>query len=698
MRCIRYPLVKQEGISDCGVACLLMIIKYYGGYVDIETLREMTNTDRTGVSAYNLIEASKKLNFEAYGIKCSLDEIGKSKVILPCIAHVVIHDTYQHYVVIYNINYKKKKIIIGDPNGWIKKMSFEEFENIWHGILIILFPVKTIPLINKSTPYNNLLIPILLDNKHYLILIFLLSIILTIFGIASSFFVKYMLEAINNSNKANIYAIVLIFMVIYFIKIVTDFYRNKLFIFLNQKIDSFLTLDTFKYILHLPYRYYRNHATGDIISRFDDIQIIRTVIGKLVISIFVDLPLTIISAFFLYMISPTLLVISLIILLLYVITILIFKHLFTNIINESQEQKALVTSTMIETINGFETVKGLGLEDNMQKNYEHKYVSLLKKIYHFDNLYNYQYLVKEIINTSGFLVTIFIGSLTVLDGKLSVANLILFNTLLTNFLTPIRNIIDLDTNYKEASNALKRIYYLKNYPQEHNGHISKQITGKINIKHLNYSYNNEKKILSDINLDIKVGEKVLLLGTSGSGKSTLLKLLMRYYETNRESIFLDNVDINDYDINTLKNNISYIAQQEILFTDSLYNNIVLRRKVTDDEFLEVTKLCRINEIIASNNAGYNLYIEENGFNLSGGEKQRIILARTLLSNFNILLIDEGLNQVDINLERKILKDLFANFTNKTVIIISHRLDNMDLFDRVIELSKGVIKRNDYKNG
>ncbi len=675
-----------------------MIIKYYGGYVDIETLRDMTNTDKTGVSAYNLIEASKKLNFEAYGIKCSLDKIKDFKIILPCIAHVVIDNTYQHYVVIYNINYKKKNLVIGDPNGWIKKISFEEFERIWHGILIVLFPIKNIPLINKSTPYYNLLMPMVLDNKKYLKIIFLLSIILTIFGIASSFFVKYMLEAINDSNKTNIYCITLIFMVIYFIKIITDFYRNKLFIFLNQKIDSSLTVDTLKYILHLPYRYYRNHATGDIVSRFNDIQIIRNIISKIVVSIFVDLPLAIVTVFFLYMISSKLLVISLMILLLYIITVIIFKHLFTRIINESQEQKALVTSTMIETINGFEAIKGLSLENNMQHNYEHRYVSLLKKIYHFDNLYNYQYIIKEIINDIGFLAIILVGSLTVLEGKLTIANLILFNTLLTNFLAPIRNIIDLDTNYKEARNALKRIDGLKNYDQENNGHINKSISGKIDIKHLNYSYNNEKDILLDINLTIKNGEKVMLLGTSGSGKSTLLRLLMRYYEANRNTVFLDNVDINDYDIKTLKDSICYISQQEILFTDSLYNNIILRRKVNDEDFLEVTNMCHINEIIERNNAGYNLYIEENGFNLSGGEKQRIILARTILKPFNILLIDEGLNQVDINLERQILKQLFTKFTNKTIIVISHRLDNMDLFDRVIELSKGVIKRNDYKNG
>lgn len=675
-----------------------MIIKYYGGYVDMETLRDMTNTNKNGVSAYDLIETSKKLNFESYGIRTSLIELKDLKLILPCIAHVTIDKTYQHYLVIYNINYHNQKITIADPKGQIRRLSFKEFESIWQGILLILFPIRTIPLSIKSTPYQEIIEPIIKNNKSYLITICLLSIILTIFGVAASFFVKYMIEAISAHQQGNMLLILLIFSIIYFIKIITDFYRNKIIIFLNQKIDLFLTTDTFKHIIHLPYRYYRNRTTGDIISRLTDLQAIRTVINKVAISLFVDLPLAMITLIFLYIISPALLLISIMILGLYLIIVFIFKRLFTNVIDSCQEEKAIVTSSMIESISAFETVKGINLEENIIKNNEKKYVSLLKHTYRFDTLYNYQYLLKELINTIGFLSIIYVGARMTLDGRLTLSNLILFDTLLTNFLSPIRNILDLDTNIKEASSALRRISNIKYKKKEQDGHISKKITGTITFKNLSYSYSNMVNVLKDINISIKSGDKVMIIGQSGSGKSTLLKFLMRYYEVPRETLFLDNVDINDYSQHSLKEGISYISQQETLFTDSLYNNIVLKRKITDEKFLETVNMCLVQPIIKNNNLGYNMLLEENGFNISGGEKQRVILARTLLKDFNILLIDEGLNQVDINLERKILRNLFTKYPDKTIIIISHRLENMDLFDRIIELNKGLIRRNDYKNG
>ena len=172
---------------------------------------------------------------------------------------------------------------------------------------------------------------------------------------------------------------------------------------------------------------------------------------------------------------------------------------------------------------------------------------------------------------------------------------------------------------------------------------------------------------------------------------------MKYYSVNRSTVFINNYDINDISLNTIKNNISYISQDEILYTGSIKDNIILNRNIDDKEFLKVTKITRVDEIINNSLLGYDMILEENGFNISGGQKQRIILARALLKKSNIILIDEGLNQIDINLERKILKDVFRVYKNKTIIIVSHRKENIDLYDKVIKISDGklqeVITRN-----
>ena len=259
-----------------------------------------------------------------------------------------------------------------------------------------------------------------------------------------------------------------------------------------------------------------------------------------------------------------------------------------------------------------------------------------------------------------------------------------FNTLLTYFLWPLRNLVDLDTNYKEARNALRRINELLINLHFKSNNLRLK-SGEIDFKHLNFSFNNRDLILKNINFKIMARHKVLLIGKSGSGKSTLCALLMKYYSVAKDKLFLDGYDIND--LADVRDDIVYISQNELLFTDTLYNNIVLGRQIDSNEFLKVVKLCEIDKM-SDDHLGYNELIEENGFNLSGGEKQRIFLARALLKNFSILIIDEGLNALDKASERRLLKKIFRIYNDKTIIIVSHRLVNKDLFDQVVKLKNG----------
>ena len=202
--------------------------------------------------------------------------------------------------------------------------------------------------------------------------------------------------------------------------------------------------------------------------------------------------------------------------------------------------------------------------------------------------------------------------------------------------------------------------------------------------------------LKNININIKDKEKVLILGKSGSGKSTILKALLKYLEVKRDNIYINKIDINDISINNLRNNITAISQDEILFTDTIKENILAYQKIDDNKFKKVCSLVYVDEFVKRLNQGYNTKLEENGHNISGGERQRIILARALLKASNIYLIDEGLNAIDVNLERKILKNIFSAYSNKTFIIVSHRLENIDLYDKIIEMENGKVKELEKK--
>ena len=678
----KYPFTKQEGLKDCAAACMQMIIKYYNGYISINDLNEMLETTKEGVSAFKIIEVSNKIGFKATGIRLNLLELNKS-VTLPVIAHVVINN-YNHYIVVYKIDSFKKSVIIADPQSKIKTVSFKEFESIWTNVIINLYPVKPIEHRNyeKHLNYKN----IILKNKKTIFQLCYISFIYMILSIVASFYMKYVFDNYL-SNFHLIFTVFILFIIINLYKIFTNLIRTKILIDLNKNIDIDLSLDIFSKILSLPYGYYRNKTTGEIITRYTELSKIRETISKVLLTLFLDLPLCITSFIIMYFLNSKLTMISLIAVLLYTVIVIVYNRILNDTILEAQIKKAEMNTVLIESINGFETIKGLNLYDYIKLKFENKYIKYLKNVIKIDSILNIKENLKEIVNQLIEMIIIFTGVIYVRSETITIGTLMTYNSILVFFLAPIRNLLSLDNSIIESKRIVKRVNEM--LKKEENVKKINIVYGDILIKSLSFKQN-EKIILNKINLHISKGEKVIITGKSGSGKSTLLKILMNYYNDYQGEIKINGINIKSINLKNV-----YISQNETLFTDTIYNNIVLGNN--DSNFSEVVKMCYVDEIINSN-LGYNQIIEENGFNISGGQKQRIILARSIINEFDLLLIDEGLNQIDVELERKILKNLFNKFHDKTIIIVSHRLENMDLYDKLIKLENGkvkeCVKRND----
>ena len=678
----KYPFTKQEGLKDCAAACMQMIIKYYNGYISINDLNEMLETTKEGVSAFKIIEVSNKIGFKATGIRLNLLELNKS-VTLPVIAHVVINN-YNHYIVVYKIDSFKKSVIIADPQSKIKTISFKEFESIWTNVIINLYPVKPIEHRNyeKHLNYKN----IILKNKKTIFQLCYISFIYMILSIVASFYMKYVFDNYL-SNFHLIFTVFILFIIINLYKIFTNLIRTKILIDLNKNIDIDLSLDIFSKILSLPYGYYRNKTTGEIITRYTELSKIRETISKILLTLFLDLPLCITSLIIMYFLNSKLTMISLIAVLLYTIIVIVYNRILNDTILEAQIKKAEMNTVLIESINGFETIKGLNLYDYINLKFENKYIKYLKNVIKIDSILNIKENLKEIVNQLIEMIIIFTGVIYVRSETITIGTLMTYNSILVFFLAPIRNLLSLDNSIIESKRIVKRVNEM--LKKEENVKKINIVYSDILIKSLSFKQN-EKIILNKINLHISKGEKVIITGKSGSGKSTLLKILMNYYNDYQGEIKINGINIKSINLKNV-----YISQNETLFTDTIYNNIVLGNN--DSNFSEVVKMCYVDEIINSN-LGYNQIIEENGFNISGGQKQRIILARSIINEFDLLLIDEGLNQIDVELERKILKNLFNKFHDKTIIIVSHRLENMDLYDKLIKLENGkvkeCVKRND----
>lgn len=668
----KYPFVKQRGIKDCGPACVQMILKYYHGYVNMDKLSEMMNTNQNGTTAYHINETLKLLGFKSHGIKSS--DILTLK--LPCIAHVIINSSYKHYIVIYKVNPKRKTLIIADPATTLRKMSFEEFTKIWSGVTIQMYPEKQIVCESEPKVMKFLLYYVKKNLKH-IVYIYFLSIIIGLFSLVSSLALPVMINTLN--NKAVFEKAVIVFMLIFLLKSLFIFIKNKIFIKFNQELDRQLSLDIFKNILNLPYRYYRRKTTGEITSYFNDIYIIRNAINQFINIVFIEIPLIIILIIIIFSINIPILIITLTGILMLTLITFFYRSKQRVWISETTRNKALNTSYIVESIMGFETIKNLNITPkiyNRFKNKYHKFISCNQKLSIYEQTQDFVKVVFEIF-------IIFLIILTIV--KYYHNNLTYFITLyiLSNLLiSSIKNILNCDYQTSELKVALSNIVELTNKKSENKQLI--KTNGDIVIKHLSYTFDKINYTLKNINLIIPKASKVMVTGDSGSGKSTLFKIIKGYYKDYEGSVKIGNYEISKHNFN----NILYVSQKEILFTGTLDDNLSLKKKN-----IYSAKICEIDEFAKGN---YYQLIEEDGFNLSGGQKQRIVLARAL-NNFQILIIDEGLNQVSVDMERRILKRILKKYSDKTIIYISHRLDNLDLFEKYVKIQNGKVVLDTKRN-
>ena len=680
-------VVLQDGIKDCGVCCLLSIIKHYGGNVSKEYLRDLTNTTKNGVTAYNIIETAKKLGFDSYALCGDLEEIDANN--LPVIAHVIINKSYKHFIVIYKIDFFNEKVLVMNPAKGKEILSFSEFKLESSSNYIFLKPIKKLPTFQEKKIIRNTIIKYILKNKQLLIYLIILTIFFFILNLLSAFHFKYLLDYVINYNiSKNALIISITVLIIYILKEIISYLRDIIILKYSEMFDEVVTIKIYKQIILLPYLYYKNRTTGEVISRIKDLGVIKGFIIEVITSISTSLLSIIIFFIVLFNINSKLTYLSIFQFILLLLLNFIFKNKIKDKTIKYYKQEEKVNSYLVESLSSVDAIKGMHIEKRTIDKFLLKYKKYLESVYSLSITNEANKSLKNIINSIFIVLLLHLGTILVIDNKITLSEFIIYQSINNFYLSSFYSFISIINEYPKYKASLERIEDIFNIKEEvfdsSNYYTNYNLNGDILYKNLSYSYNS-KKLFNNINFKIKYKDKIFLYGPSGTGKSTFVKLLMRYIEMPFGYISINNIDINHYHLDILRNNITYVSQQEYLFNDTLYNNITLGREIDKNEIEKVVKMLYLNEV-----GSLNRMVEENGFNFSGGERQRIILARSVLKKSSIYIFDEALSQIDVIKERDILINIFKYLKDKTIIVISHRFDNKDLFERIIRIEKGSI--------
>lgn len=673
-------IVRQQDEKDCGVCSLLSIIRYYKGNVPLEQLRLDARTNNEGTTALNLVLASQKYGFDAVGMKVeNLNDIKR----LPAIAHLNLKKGYSHYVVIEKVT--KDKIILMDPaKGKVVKFLWE-FQKEWSGVVLIFYPKQKIMVLKNDVTLFTIFKKVFISEKNLIKIIVLVSFLLTIFTIALGYYFQMFNSLYLNKYPINyLKVLVLVFAIFTCFKLFLTYYRSYLENHLNKNIDCLITSDFLKHLFNLPLNVITSRKSGEILSRVNELTSIKGLITEIFITYTLDFLIVVITTFLLIRISSKLFLILFLTTIFYLFVGIItkksiFEKAYQNISIESE-----FNNTVLENIKMINSIKNLDAVDGTLNKIERKLTHYLYDTYKVNTILNKINIFKVSCYEIGFFLINTFGFYFVYKGIINMIDLITFNALLNLYFEPLKNIVDSIPKYSFMKASITKINDFLGVRTEILGEKTSTDGYDISINNLNYSYNKYQNVLKSVNLNIKEGEFVLLQGASGSGKSTLCSIFNKYITDYTGDILFGTMNYKDLSIKTIRDNIVYVGQNENIFTGSIKENITFGNKVSDLNFDKICKICKVDDVANKKTFRYESLIGSDEGNISGGEKQRIILARAVLKDFNVLILDEALSEVDIKLELEILKSIRENYKDKTIIYISHKKYS-NIFDKVINM-------------
>jgi ATP-binding cassette, subfamily C, bacteriocin exporter len=694
----RYAMVRQADSSDCGAAALATVARHYRQQLSLPQLRELTGTDRSGTTLRGLADAAERLGFAARGVRGTYETL--PALPLPAVAHVKNAEGLGHFVVLHRVT--STGVVLADPGQGIEKVAREEFCRRWTGHLLLLVPdalasrdAGAAQAAQPAGPGRRLL-GLLRGHVRVLAEACACALLVLVLGMATSFFLQHLVDGVlvrQEGRLLNALGVGMVLLVLF--GTLFGVLRQYLLAHVARHLDLSLLAGFARHLLRLPVRFFETRQVGDILARaFDTFKVREAVSGTLTTAV-VDgmLVVLLLGVLWLYD-GPVALVASAFVPVLFLVVAL-HHPAARRRARASMEQASLFYSHLAEDVAGVETVKAFGAERSRCEEGENRLVRYLQELFGQQLVGLSMEGLSLLVTALAGVVILWYGGHRVMAGALTVGQLLFCYSLLIYLLEPLRRLASVAIKLQDALSAVDRLYQvldLETEPLNDPGKVS--CTGlrtALELHDVSFRYGSRGTVLDQINLRIPAGQTVAIVGESGSGKSTLLKLLQGFYQPTEGRMQVDGVDVRDLDLASYRRRIGMVAQDPQVFTGTMRDNIALGRPgATLAEVMAAARAAGLDEFIAGLPERYQTVLGERGANMSGGQRQRLAIARALLRQPELLIFDEATSHLDTATERAIQANLQTALAGKTAVLVAHRLSTVREADYIYVLQAGRI--------
>ena len=476
-----------------------------------------------------------------------------------------------------------------------------------------------------------------------------------------------------------------------------EFIRQYLAQWTSNKILYDIRKQLYNHLQALSVRFYANNQVGQVISRvINDVEQTKDFILTGLMNIWLDCITIIIALSIMFFLDVKLTFAAIFIFPFYILTVYFFFGRLRKLTRVRSQALAEVQGFLHERVQGMSVIKSFAIEDNEAKNFDNHNKNFLQRAFQHTRWNAYSFAAINTVTDLGPIIVIGVGSYLAITGSITVGTLAAFVGYLEQLFGPLRRLVSSFTTLTQSFASMDRVFQLMDEDYDIKNGIGAQpikiSKGQIDLKHVSFKYNeNEKEVLHDINLTINKGETVAFVGMSGGGKSTLINLIPRFYDVTQGEILIDHHNVKDFLTGSLRNQIGLVQQDNILFSDTVKENILLGRPdATDDEVVEAAKMANAHDFISNLPNGYDTEVGERGVKLSGGQKQRLSIARIFLNNPPVLILDEATSALDLESEAIIQEALDVLSKDRTTLIVAHRLSTITHADRIVVMENGRI--------